>query len=152
MAYTDAHARQHLLDVVAQAIDAIAVALAALGAAYEQLDEVNADRLEEEMFRPVQMAYGRATRTHAGFADRSGLPGRTFEPAIPGVASTGVKGFLDRAVAAVGEADSTLATLQDSMLPVEFGDAELRAGLSEVRTLIGQLSARARQFVRTLGR
>jgi hypothetical protein len=38
------------------------------------------------------------------------------------------------------------------MMPVEVGDAELRAGLSEVRRLISGLPARARQFVSVLGR
>jgi hypothetical protein len=38
------------------------------------------------------------------------------------------------------------------MLPVEVGDAELRAGLSEVRRLVGDVPARARGFVRVLGR
>ena len=37
-------------------------------------------------------------------------------------------------------------------MPVEVGDAELRAGLAEVRVLLGQLPGRARQFVRELGR
>jgi hypothetical protein len=55
-------------------------------------------------------------------------------------------------VDAVGRADLTLASLQDSMLPVEVGDVELRAGLEEVRTLLGALPRQARQFVRTLGR
>jgi hypothetical protein len=38
------------------------------------------------------------------------------------------------------------------MLPVEVGDPELRAGLAEVRELLGGLRARARELVRTLGR
>ncbi len=38
------------------------------------------------------------------------------------------------------------------MLPVEIGDPELRAGLSQVRELIGSFQSRARQFERTLGR
>jgi hypothetical protein len=38
------------------------------------------------------------------------------------------------------------------MLPVEVGDADLRAGLSEVRRLIGDVPGRATQFVRILGR
>ena len=80
MAYTTAEARQQLLDDLAHAVDEIGVALAALGGAYELLDEHTADRLEEELFRPVQVAYGRAQRTHAGFAERHGLPGRAFEP------------------------------------------------------------------------
>jgi hypothetical protein len=152
MAYVTAQARQELLDAIAEAIDRIGVALAALGAAYELLDERNADRLEEDLFRPVQAAYGRAKRTHAGFAERYGLPGRAFEPATPGGPSHGVKGFLDIALDAVGAADASLVALQDSMRPVEVGDAELRAGLAEVRGLVGDLRGRARAFVRTLGR
>ena len=45
-----------------------------------------------------------------------------------------------------------LGELQDSMLPIEVGDVELRAGLSEVRELIGGVRVRARELVRTLGR
>src|SRR4051794_41239523 len=141
-----------MLDTLADATDEIAVALAALGAAYEQLGTAPADRLEEELFRPVQAAYGRAKRTHAGFAQRHGLPGRTFTPANQGLPSTGIRGFVDSAVASVAEADAVLAELQDSMMPVEVGDAELRAGLAEVRELLGAVRARARDFVRTLGR
>jgi hypothetical protein len=152
MAHTTAEVRQQLLDTLAEATDEIGFALASLGEAYERLDELTADKLEQELFRPVQMAYGRAQRTHAEFADRHGLPSRRFEPAVPGAPSQGVKGFLDSAVEAVGKADTTLATLQDSMLPVEFGDAELRAGLGEVRKLVGDVRVRARQLVRTLGR
>jgi hypothetical protein len=152
MAYISAEARQQLLDTLGEAIDKIGLALASLGAAYEQLDKYTAEKLEEDLFRPVQLAYGRARRTHTGFAERHGLPGRSFEPASAGVRSTGVKGFLDSAVEAVGEADSAFAQLQDSMIPVEVGDAELRAGLAEVRELVGGLRGEARQLVRTLGR
>jgi hypothetical protein len=35
---------------------------------------------------------------------------------------------------------------------VEVGDAELRSGLEDVRTLIGDVPGRARELVRTLGR
>ena len=56
MTYTNAQARQRLLDAVAKAIDEIAFALAALGEAYEQLDEQSAERLEQELFKPVQAA------------------------------------------------------------------------------------------------
>ncbi len=152
MAYNNAEARQDLLDIVAEAIDELAVALAALGAAYEQLDEHHADDLEEKLFRPVQRAYGRAKRTHAGFAERHGLQGRDFDAATAGAPSTGVKGFVDGAVGAVSSADVILSTLQDSMLPVEVGDRELRTGLGETRELIADLPARARGVVRTIGR
>jgi len=152
MAYVTAEARQQLLDDVAAATDTIGIALACLGEAYEQLDEHSADRLEEELFRPVQLAYGRARRTHAEFAKRYGMPGRAFAPGATRGASGGVRGLLDAAVAAVGEADAALVALQDSMMPVEVGDAPLRAGLAEVRTLLGEVPGRARQFVRVLGR
>ena len=62
------------------------------------------------------------------------------------------KGIIDQAVAAVGRADATLATLQDSMLPVEVGDPPLRAGLEQVRVALGALPGRAREFTRVLGR
>ena len=152
MSYIAGEARQELLDTLGKAIDEIAAALAALGEAYEQLGTVPADRLEEELFRPVQAAYGRAKRTHAGFAERQGLPGRTFTPAHQGLPSTGIRGFIDSAVASVSAADGVLAELQDSMMPVEVGDPELRAGLAEVRELLGDVRARSREFVRTLGR
>jgi hypothetical protein len=152
MAYVTNEARQDLLDGIADAIEEIGAALAALGGAYELLDERTADRVEEELFRPVQVAYGRARRTHTAFAERYGLPTRTFEPAAPGAPSHGVRGFLDMAVDSVAGADDTLAELQDSMLPVEVGDAELRAGLADVREHVGTLRGRARELVRTLGR
>jgi hypothetical protein len=38
------------------------------------------------------------------------------------------------------------------MLPVEVGDAELRAGLEQVRALIGDVGARAHELMRTFGR
>jgi hypothetical protein len=152
MSYTTAQARQQLLDTVAQATEEIGLALARVGEAYEQLDENMADRLEQELFRPLQTAYGRARRTYGEFASRSGLPPATFAAASEGAPSRGVKGFLENAMEAVGRADSALGVLQDSMLPVEVGDAELRAGLEEVRRLLGDLRGRARELVRTLGR
>jgi hypothetical protein len=152
MAYVAREAREDLLETVAQATDAIGLALAALGAAYEQLDERSGDRLEETLFRPVQVAYGRAKRTHAAFAERHGLAGRSFEPASAGLPSQGVKGFVDRALEAVAEADHILAELQDSMMPVEVGDPELRAGLAEVRELVGGVRGQGREFLRTFGR
>ena len=152
MAYSASAARQEILDALAEAIDLIAAALAALGTAYEQLTTGPADRLEEELFGPVQHAYGRARRTHTGFAQRHGLPERTFAPAPQGAPSTGVRGFIDGAVASAEEADEILSELQDSMMPVEVGDPELRAGLAEVRELLSEVGPRAREFTRTLGR
>jgi hypothetical protein len=152
MAYTSAEGRQELLDTFAGAIEHIGLALSDLGAAYEQLDEQNADRLEAELFRPVQVAYGRAKSTHAQFADRHGLTSRRFESPPAGLPSTGAKGFLDSAVNAVAQADSALSELQDSSLPTEVGDRELRAALTDVRELLGGVRQRARELERTLGR
>ena len=95
---------------------------------------------------------GRARRTHTEFATRHGLPVRTFEAPVPGAPSTGAKGFVEDAVAAVGHADVTLATLQDSMLPIEVGDPELRAGLANVRELVDGVRRNAKALTRTIGR
>src|SRR5581483_5488160 len=70
MSYTSTDARQQILDELARSIGHIGGALEALGEAYERMDEHTGDRLEEELFRPVQAAYGRAQRAHMGFADR----------------------------------------------------------------------------------
>ena len=152
MVQTTLEARQQLLDMLGEAADSIGVALASLEAAYEQLDDYHAGELEEKLFRSVQLAYGRARRTHAEFAAQHGLSSRTFEPSSPGLPSTGAKRFIDNAVAAVGQADSTLATLQDSLLPVEVGGPEVRAALAELRELLGGFAERAREVVRTIGR
>jgi hypothetical protein len=152
LTYASAEARQELLDTIGDAAEEIGAALAALGEAYEQLDERKADQLEEELFRPLQTAYSRATRTYSGFAERHGLVTRSFDAAGRGLPSTGVKGFIEATVEAVARAEGDLVELQDSMRPVEVGDAELRAGLGEVRELLAEVPTRAREFVRTFGR
>jgi hypothetical protein len=152
VAYTTTEGRQQLLDWLATATDEIAFALASLGAAYEQLDRVSADQLEEELFAPVQRAYGRSKRAHAAFADRGGLAGTDFESRSPGVPSIGPKGFIDNAVAAIGVANGQLSTLQDSAELIEVGDSELRQDVVELRTLIDDFPRRARDLTRRLGR
>jgi hypothetical protein len=152
MAFSSAAGRTQLLDVVAEAADRLAVALGLLSGAYELLDERSAERLEEQIFRPVQLAYGRLRRTHSEFAARYELPGRDFSPAPEGAPARGLKGLLEDALAAVTAADSELATLQDSMLPVEVGDPQVRAGIQEVRAGLGSVSGAARGFLRTFGR
>jgi hypothetical protein len=152
MAYVTAEARRELLDTVAEATDELGAALAALGDAYEQLDEASADRLETDLFRPLQTAYGRAQRTHAGFAARHGLPARAFTARPSGRPSTGVRGFVELAADAIVQADAILVELQDSMSPVEVGDAELRAGLADVRAVLGALAGRPERFISRFGR
>jgi hypothetical protein len=133
MAYAASEARQQLLDTLAEATDELGSPLACLAEAYDNLDVHNAHRLEQELFRPAQAAYGRAELSHAEFADRHGLPGRTFEQQLAGVSPTGATGFIQRAVEAIGEADRAHTRLQDSMLPVEVSGAAVRSGLAEVR-------------------
>ena len=152
MSYSAAEARRQLLDDVADATDQLALAVAALTEAYEELDEQTADRLEAELFRPVQSAYGRLRRTHAEFAERQGFPTRAFAPSTGGAHSGDPRVYVDRAVDAIERADQGLADLQDSMMPVEVGDRELREGLSATREAIADLPARARRVMRAQGR
>ena len=120
--------------------------------AFELLATGSADRLEDELFRPVQKAYVRTKRTRTGFAQR--VARETDEPELearrPAVA--GRKGLHPAGVAAATQADLILSELQDSMMPVEGGDAELRAGLSEIRELLSPVRVSAGAFLRTLGR
>jgi hypothetical protein len=151
MAYNAAEARQDLLDTVAEAIDEIGSALGLLGEAYEMLDEHSADQLEEALFRPVQLAYARSQRTHAGFAARHGLPERVFSQGSQ-PAPMRPREAIDDTIEIIEDADLRLSELQDSMLPVDVGDAELRAGLAEVRRLLSPLPEAARRLERVLGR
>jgi hypothetical protein len=152
VSYSSADARVQLLDVMGKAADHLAEALGLLGGAYELLDERSADELEERLFRPVQHAYGRLKRTHSEFAARHELPSREFPSSPEGAPARGLKSLVEASVSAVSEADRELATLQDSMLPVEVGDVELRAGLGEVRSLIAGVGPGARELIRTFGR
>jgi hypothetical protein len=152
MAYTAEEARLQLLDDLAAGADQLALALSCVAEAYDEVDERSADALEEQLFRPLQAAYGRARRTHSEFASRFGLPQRTFEPRSPGTHSNDPRVYLERTVEAAERADHLIAELQDSMMPVEVGDTELRAGLSEVRSLIAESPARGRRLLNVLGR
>jgi hypothetical protein len=152
MTYTAAEGRQQILDALAGAADAAGLALAELSEAYEHLDERSAERLEAMLFAPAQAAYGRAKRVHAEFAERFALESRRFETPGQVAPSTASAELIQRAVEAADRADAELGDLQDSMLPVEVGDAQLRAGVSEVRELLGRLRPAARELLRTLGR
>jgi hypothetical protein len=151
MGYTTEEGRTQILDDAGAAVDQLSIAVAALGEAYEHLDEDAGDRMETQLFRPLQGAYGQLKRTHSEFAQRSGLPGRNF-PAGPTMAPEDPRASLEHAADAIQAADEMLADLQDTLLPVEVGDQELRAGLSGTRTVIAPLPERCDEFVRTLGR
>lgn len=152
MSVSTAEARGRILSDLAAAIAQLGFGTACLGEAYEQLDDATADRLESELFRPLQKAYGRAKRTQTSFAGRFGLEATTLASASPGLASQGVKVFVTRATTAAAEADRRIADLQDSMLPIEAGDPELRAGLAEIRELLAGVPAAGSAFLRSFGR
>ena len=152
MSYTNAEGRTDLLDALGEATDHLSRALAQLGVAYEALDEAAGDRMEERLFRPVQAAYGRAKRTHSEFAARHGLDGREFAAAPETGRHAGARAAIEHAGDELRLADDELGALQDSMLPVEVGDAEVRAGISETRALLGPLPTAARELERILGR
>lgn len=152
MAYTNEEARTQILGDLAGGIEQLAFAIACLSEAYEALDDDSADVLEEGMFRPVQAGYGRAQRTYSAFAARHGFPERTFESPSSGLHSGDPKVYIERAIEAIEAADHQIAELQDSMLPVDVGDPDLRAGLSQARASIADAPARGRRLLRTFGR
>jgi hypothetical protein len=152
MSYTTQEGRERIIADLAQAADQIELALSYLTDAYELVEEGTADRLEEQLFAPVQAAYGRARRTQAEFARRYGIGDGRVRDSAPGSRPHGARELIEGAVDAVELADHWIGELQDSLLPVEVGDEELRAGLSDTRALIAPLPPRARELLRTLGR
>ncbi|HEX3872793.1 MAG TPA: hypothetical protein VHW26_01525 [Solirubrobacteraceae bacterium] len=152
MAYTNAEARAGMLDEIGQAADQLSLAIACLNQAYELLDESSADRLEADLFRPVQLTYGRLQRTYTAFSERTGGRSREFAPQNAGAPSQGAKALIERAVSSAATAAQLIAALQDSMLPVEVGDPALRAELADVRSRLDVLPSRARELLRVLGR
>jgi hypothetical protein len=152
MGYTTAEARAGMLAEIGQAADQLSLAIACLNQAYELLDDSAADRLEAELFRPVQLTYGRLQRAYKDFVGRVGGPSREFAPASAGGTSHGAKAFIERAVSSAATAGQVIADLQDSMLPIEVGDPALRAELADVRSRLDVVPSRARELLRTLGR
>ena len=152
MAVSTAQARGQILEEIAGATVQLSFTVGCLGAAYELLDEMTADRLETELFRPAQRAFTQAKRASSGFAGRYGLTPISREAPSAGLPSQGVRVFIERAITASTEAGRRIAELQDSMLPIEAGDPELRTALAETRELIDGLPGSARSFLNTLGR
>ena len=151
MSYTNESGRRQIIDDSVAAANYLGEAMAALGEAYDLLDDPTADRMEATVFKPVQASVGQLKRTLAEFATRYKLPAPVFETAgLP--APTNPHTTLDRVIELVQAADDTVADLQDSLLPVEVGDTDLRAGLSRARTLIGPVPDAADGLIRMLGR
>jgi hypothetical protein len=152
VAYTTIEGRERLLTALADAIDEVGAVLAYVGAAYEQLDDQSADRLEEDLFGPVQRAYGRAKRTHSEFAARHGLVPRSIPAPAEPPGSIGGRELIEQAAATAQRVNEALATLQDDQALVEVGDVELRSGVAAVREGIGGVPHAATEILRTLGR
>jgi hypothetical protein len=152
MSYTTAEGRAQILRDLAQATQQIELALGYLSEAYELVDEGVGDRLEEQLFAPVQASLARAKRTHSEFARRSGLAADGAHGSVGGSRPHGARELIEGAADAIEQSDHWIAELQDSMLPVEVGDPELRAGLSDTRSLMAAVPGRARELVRSLGR
>lgn len=152
MTYTAAEGKQQILNALAEAAEDVGLALAELSEAYEHLDEHAGERLEDGLFQPAQAAYGRLKGIHKAFAERADLPSKAFQTPGQVAPSASPRGSIERAVELAAKADMTLAELQDSMLPVEVGDAELRSGLSATRQSLARLGPSGRELIRTLGR
>jgi hypothetical protein len=152
MSYTNQEGRERILADLSEAADQIELALSYLTDGYELVDEALADRLEEQLFAPVQAAYGRSRRTLSEFAQRYGLGASGRQGGSSGARPHGPKDLIEGAIEAIEQADHWIGELQDSMLPVEVGDPELRAGLSQTRELLSPLPARAHELVRVIGR
>ena len=113
-------------------------AIEALASAYETLDEHAADELESKLYGPASGAAEnkRPPSTLTEFAQRNEeFFTRRAAKHFAGEGMTTRAETVDAAVALVGEADTLIAELQDSLLPVEVGDAPLREGLAARRAI-----------------
>ena len=150
---TTLEARAEILARLSVAIERASLATACLGEAFELLDDAGAERLEDQLL-PARAARLRTGEAGAGHASRTASASSRRRPGAPRPARPrrAPKLLVERAAGAAAEADLVVADLQDSMLPIEAGDAELRAALAEVRELLGAVPAAAREFQRTFGR
>ena len=153
MAYSTSEGREELLGVIAEAIGMLGAAIESLSSAYDQLDDLAGERLEEGLFSSVQRAYALSMRTYTGFAGRR--PGvESTGPESPAAAtrSGDARDLITAASEAAGRADSALAGLQDKPVLIEVGDTELRAGLASTREAVSAVPGQAQELLRTLGR
>jgi hypothetical protein len=153
MSYTTQEGRERILRDLSEAAAQIELALSYLTDAYDLVDEGIADRLEEQLFSPVQASFARIRRAVSEFVRRYALDASAATgSAMPGARPHGARELIEGAADALQRADEWIAELQDSMLPVEVGDPELRAGMSATRELLDALPTRAHALVRVLGR
>jgi hypothetical protein len=125
MSYTTAEGREQILRELDQASAQIELALGYLSDAYELVDVNLADRLEEQLFGPVQASLARARRTHSEFARRVGMQADSAKAPLGGAQPHGARALIEAAADAIDQSDHWISELQDSMLPVDVGDPEL---------------------------
>ncbi len=152
MSYDATVAREDLIAALARVEAHLAAAVDALGAAYDTLDEQTADRLESELFHPIVKASGQVRRTAQEFATRFRLAISDRPSPAPAASRRPVRELITRAADEAAHADAELAAIQDSGQAIEVGDAELRAGISAARVLLGPVPQHARALLGTLGR
>ena len=152
MAFTTREAHEQIVNELGWAVGQIALASECLSDAYEELDVTTADRLEEELYRPLQRAFGRAKRTLVDFAAQTGLEPSEGEPDSAGPPRLTVKQKIERALALAADGGQRIAELQDSDMAIASANAELRAGLAETRRLLAELCSRGPSFLRSFGR
>jgi len=153
MTYSSHEGYERIFSDSAEAASSLLGAIEPLGTAYEALDEHAADELESQLYGPIGLAAKTLLASVTAFAGRCG---EAFERPVAkhfaGGREDGARQHVDAALAFVGEADEILAELQDSLIPVEVGDAPLREGLAATRRTLAPLPQAARELERTLGR
>src|SRR5215469_14164003 len=101
MSYTNQEGRERIVRDLASASEQIELALSYLTDAYELVDEGLADRIEEELFSPVQASFGRARRTLGEFTRRYQLRDSATPPAASGARPHGARELVQSAADAI---------------------------------------------------
>ena len=152
MPTTTLEAREQIISDLGAATVQITFAVSCLGAAYELLDEANADRLEGERFRPAQRALAQAKRANSSFAGRYGLTAPVRDAPSPGLPSQGVKALVGKAVTATTEASRRVAELQGLDAADRGRRPRAPRQLAAIRELVHTVRPPAHEFRSTLGR
>ena len=123
MSYTTADGRRQVLDALAAAADQLGNAVAYLGGPTNSSTTMPPSAWRSSCSaRCSSRTAGRGACT-ASSRSATTSPARSFEAQQPHMRANDARGLIDSAVEAVARADGGLGGLQDSMLPIEVGDA-----------------------------